>query len=35
LLACIVKDGLRTGDIVDRTDALIKESAATEEMLRP
>jgi C4-dicarboxylate-specific signal transduction histidine kinase len=34
LLACIVKDGLRTGDIVDRTDALIKESAATEEMLR-
>ena len=31
LLACIVKDGLRTGDIVDRTDALIKESAATED----
>jgi C4-dicarboxylate-specific signal transduction histidine kinase len=29
LLACIVRDGLRTGDIVDRTDALIKESAAT------
>jgi hypothetical protein len=29
LLACIVKDGLRTGYIVDRTDALIKESAAT------
>jgi hypothetical protein len=32
LLACIVKDGLRTGDIVDRTRALIKESAATEGM---
>jgi C4-dicarboxylate-specific signal transduction histidine kinase len=30
LLACIVKDGMRTGDIVDRTRALIKESAATE-----
>jgi signal transduction histidine kinase len=30
LLACIVRDGLRTGDIVDRTDALIKESAATK-----
>jgi C4-dicarboxylate-specific signal transduction histidine kinase len=30
LLACIVNDGMRTGDIVDRTDALIKESAATE-----
>jgi C4-dicarboxylate-specific signal transduction histidine kinase len=28
LLACIVKDGMRTGDIVDRTRALIKESAA-------
>jgi C4-dicarboxylate-specific signal transduction histidine kinase len=24
LLACIVKDGMRTGDIVDRTHALIK-----------
>jgi len=32
LLACIVKDGMRTGDIVNRTDALIKESAATEGM---
>ena len=32
LLACIVKDGMRTGDIVNRTRALIKESAATEEM---
>jgi C4-dicarboxylate-specific signal transduction histidine kinase len=32
LLACIVKDGMRTGDIVDRTRALIKESAATEGM---
>jgi C4-dicarboxylate-specific signal transduction histidine kinase len=30
LLACIVKDGMRTGDIVNRTDALIKESAAAE-----
>ena len=30
LLACIVKDGMRTGDIVHRTCALIKESAATE-----
>jgi C4-dicarboxylate-specific signal transduction histidine kinase len=29
LLACIVKDGMRTGDIVNRTRALIKESAAT------
>jgi C4-dicarboxylate-specific signal transduction histidine kinase len=28
LLACIVKDGMRTGDIVNRTRALIKESAA-------
>jgi C4-dicarboxylate-specific signal transduction histidine kinase len=26
LLACIVKDGMRTGDIVDRTRALIKEA---------
>jgi C4-dicarboxylate-specific signal transduction histidine kinase len=32
LLACIVKDGMRTGDIVNRTHALIKESAATERM---
>ncbi len=32
LLACIVKDGMRTGDIVNRTRALIKESAATEGM---
>jgi C4-dicarboxylate-specific signal transduction histidine kinase len=32
LLACIVEDGMRTGDIVDRTRALIKESAATEGM---
>ncbi|MEH2545178.1 C4-dicarboxylate-specific signal transduction histidine kinase [Bradyrhizobium sp. AZCC 2262] len=32
LLACIVKDGARTGDIVNRTRALIKESAATEGM---
>ena len=30
LLACIVKEGMRTGDIVNRTRALIKESAATE-----
>ncbi|HEY6833288.1 MAG TPA: hypothetical protein VI251_12455 [Pseudolabrys sp.] len=29
LLACVVKDGMRTGDIVDRTRALIKKSAAT------
>jgi C4-dicarboxylate-specific signal transduction histidine kinase len=32
LLAGIVKDGMRTGDIVNRTRALIKESAATEGM---
>jgi C4-dicarboxylate-specific signal transduction histidine kinase len=32
LLACIVKDGMRTGDIVNRTRALTKEGAATEEM---
>jgi C4-dicarboxylate-specific signal transduction histidine kinase len=31
LLACIVKDGMRTGDIVNRTRALIK-SDATEGM---
>jgi C4-dicarboxylate-specific signal transduction histidine kinase len=28
LLACIVKDAMRTGDIVNRTRGLIKESAA-------
>jgi C4-dicarboxylate-specific signal transduction histidine kinase len=33
LLACIVKDGMRTGDIVNRTRALIKESAAAEGCL--
>ena len=32
LLACIVKDGMRAGDIVNRTCALTKESAATEGM---
>ena len=32
LLACIVTDGMRTGDIVNRTRAVIKESAATEGM---
>jgi C4-dicarboxylate-specific signal transduction histidine kinase len=32
LLACIVKDGMRTGDIVNRSRALTKESAATEGM---
>jgi C4-dicarboxylate-specific signal transduction histidine kinase len=26
LLACIVKDGMRTGDIADRTRALIKKA---------
>ena len=31
LLACIVKDGMRTGDIVNRTRALIKESATRTE----
>jgi C4-dicarboxylate-specific signal transduction histidine kinase len=31
-LACIVKDGMRTGDIVNRTRALIKEGAAAEGM---
>jgi C4-dicarboxylate-specific signal transduction histidine kinase len=30
LLACIVKDGMRAGDVVNRTCALIKESAAAE-----
>jgi hypothetical protein len=34
LLDCIVKDGMRTGDIVNRTRALIKESAVTEGMPR-
>jgi C4-dicarboxylate-specific signal transduction histidine kinase len=29
LLACIIKDGMRTGDIVNRTCALIKKSAVT------
>jgi C4-dicarboxylate-specific signal transduction histidine kinase len=29
LLACIVKDGMRTGDIVNRTCAVIQEIAAT------
>ena len=32
LLASIVKDGVRTGDIGNRTRALIKESAAMEGM---
>jgi two-component system sensor kinase FixL len=32
LLACIIKDAMRAGDIVYRTRALIKESAATEAM---
>ena len=32
LLARIVKDGLRTGDMVHRARALIKENAATEGM---
>jgi C4-dicarboxylate-specific signal transduction histidine kinase len=32
LLDCIVKDGMRTGDIVNRTRALIEESAASEGM---
>jgi C4-dicarboxylate-specific signal transduction histidine kinase len=34
LLACIVKDGMRTGDIANRTRSLIKESSATEGMPR-
>ena len=29
LLACIVEDGMRTGGIVNRTDALIKKRTAT------
>jgi C4-dicarboxylate-specific signal transduction histidine kinase len=32
LVACIIRDGMRTGDIVNRTRALIKESAAAEGM---
>jgi C4-dicarboxylate-specific signal transduction histidine kinase len=28
LLACIVRDGMRTGDLLNRTHALIEESAA-------
>ena len=32
LLVCIVEDRMRTGDIANRTRALIKESAATEGM---
>jgi C4-dicarboxylate-specific signal transduction histidine kinase len=34
LLACIVKDGMRAGDIVHRTRALTIECAATEGMRR-
>jgi C4-dicarboxylate-specific signal transduction histidine kinase len=33
VLACIVDDGMRAGDIVYRTRALIEESVATEGML--
>jgi C4-dicarboxylate-specific signal transduction histidine kinase len=33
VLACIVDDGMRAGDIVYLTRALIEESAATEGML--
>jgi len=33
LLACIVKDGMRTGDIVDRTRALIKKAPPRSECL--
>jgi C4-dicarboxylate-specific signal transduction histidine kinase len=32
LLACIIRDGMRTGDIVSRSRALIEESAAAEGM---
>jgi C4-dicarboxylate-specific signal transduction histidine kinase len=32
LLACLIRDGMRTGDIVNRTRALIEESAAAEQM---
>jgi C4-dicarboxylate-specific signal transduction histidine kinase len=31
LLACIVKDGMRSGDIVDRTHALIKKAPQRRE----
>ena len=31
-LACIVKDGMRAGDIVGRTRALIKKGAATNQI---
>jgi C4-dicarboxylate-specific signal transduction histidine kinase len=34
LLACIIRDGMRTGDIVNRTRALIEENAAAEENAR-
>ena len=33
LLACIVKDGMRTGDIVNRTRALIKKTPPPRECL--
>jgi C4-dicarboxylate-specific signal transduction histidine kinase len=33
VLACIVDDGMRAGEIVYRTRALIEESVATEGML--
>jgi len=33
LLACIVKDGMRTGDIVSRTGALIKKAPLRRECL--
>jgi C4-dicarboxylate-specific signal transduction histidine kinase len=33
LLACVVKDGMRTGDIVNRTRALIKKAQARRECL--
>jgi C4-dicarboxylate-specific signal transduction histidine kinase len=32
LLACIVKDGMRTGDIVDRARALIKKAPPSRGM---
>jgi C4-dicarboxylate-specific signal transduction histidine kinase len=32
VLACVVRDGMRTGDIVNRTRALIQESVASEGM---
>jgi hypothetical protein len=34
VLACIVRDGMRAGDIVGRTRVLIKKSAATEANAR-